>query len=170
MRKGSAVSEPAYLQLDPDVEQAIVENLRCGRMHPRSFPDEQALRREDNPHDAATLARPAFSRDIDKIMNIPAYNRYAGKTQVFSLIENDDICRRGLHVQLVGRIARNIGRLLGLNCQLIEAIALGHDLGHTPFGHTGESALAATPGRSSCRSACKTARAVAFITTSIPCG
>ena len=47
MRKGSAVSEPAYLQLDPDVEQAIAENLRCGRMHPRSFPDEQALRRED---------------------------------------------------------------------------------------------------------------------------
>ena len=106
------MSEPAYLQLDPDVEQAIAENLRCGRMHPRSFPDEQALRREDNPHDAATLARPAFSRDIDKIMNIPAYNRYAGKTQVFSLVENDDICRRGLHVQLVGRIARNIGRLL----------------------------------------------------------
>ena len=79
MRKGSAVSEPAYLQLDPDVEQAIAENLRCGRMHPRSFPDEQVLRREDNPHDAATLARPAFSRDIDKIMNIPAYNRYAGR-------------------------------------------------------------------------------------------
>ena len=135
------MSEPAYLQLDPDVEQAIAENLRCGRMHPRSFPDEQVLRREDNPHDAATLARPAFSRDIDKIMNIPAYNRYAGKTQVFSLVENDDICRRGLHVQLVGRIARNIGRLLGLNCQLIEAIALGHDLGHTPFGHSGEAVL-----------------------------
>lgn len=135
------MSEPAYLQLDPDVEQAIAENLRCGRMHPRSFPDEQVLRREDNPHDAATLARPAFSRDIDKIMNIPAYNRYAGKTQVFSLVENDDICRRGLHVQLVGRIARNIGRLLGLNCQLIEAIALGHDLGHTPFGHIGENTL-----------------------------
>lgn len=52
------MSEPAYLQLDPDVEQAIAENLRCGRMHPRSFPDEQALRREDNPHDAATLAPP----------------------------------------------------------------------------------------------------------------
>ena len=135
------MSEPAYLQLDPDVEHAIAENLRSGRMHPHSYPDEQVRRREDNPHDAATLARPAFSRDIDKIMNIPAYNRYAGKTQVFSLVENDDICRRGLHVQLVGRIARNIGRLLGLNCQLIEAIALGHDLGHTPFGHAGERFL-----------------------------
>lgn len=145
------MSEPAYLQLDPDVEQAIAENLRCGRMHPRSFPDEQVLRREDNPHDAATLARPAFSRDIDKIMNIPAYNRYAGKTQVFSLVENDDICRRGLHVQLVGRVARAIGELLGLNGHLIEAIALGHDVGHTPFGHAGErflsKALHARTGR-----------------------
>ena len=99
------------------------------------------VRRERNPHDDATLLRSAFSRDIDKIVNIPAYNRYAGKTQVFSLVENDDICRRGLHVQLVSRIARNIGRLLGLNCELIEAIALGHDLGHTPFGHAGERFL-----------------------------
>ena len=67
MRKGSAVSEPAYLQLDPEVKQAVAENLRCGRMHPHSFPDEGVLRREDNPHDAATLSRPAFSRDIDNI-------------------------------------------------------------------------------------------------------
>ena len=48
------MSEPAYLQLNPDVEQAIAENLRSGRMHPYSFPDEHVLRREDNPHDKAT--------------------------------------------------------------------------------------------------------------------
>ncbi|MFR8008697.1 MAG: deoxyguanosinetriphosphate triphosphohydrolase family protein [Gordonibacter urolithinfaciens] len=72
---------------------------------------------------------------------MPAYNRYADKTQVFSFVENDDICRRGLHVQLVSRIARGIGSLLGLNCELIEAIALGHDVGHTPFGHAGERYL-----------------------------
>ena len=72
---------------------------------------------------------------------MPAYNRYADKTQVFSFVENDDICRRGLHVQLVSRIARGIGALLGLNCELIEAIALGHDVGHTPFGHAGERFL-----------------------------
>ncbi|MFR2950695.1 MAG: HD domain-containing protein [Collinsella intestinalis] len=74
-------------------------------------------------------------------MHLPAYNRYNGKTQVFSFRSNDDLSRRGLHVQLVARIARDIGRALGLNCDLIEAIGLGHDLGHTPFGHTGEALL-----------------------------
>jgi len=66
---------------------------------------------------------------------LPLYNRYNDKTQVFSFYNNDDITRRGLHVQLVSRISRNIGRMLGLNLDLIEAIALGHDVGHTPFGH-----------------------------------
>ena len=71
----------------------------------------------------------------------PMYNRYADKTQVFSLYRNDDISRRSSHVQLVSRIARNIGGLLGLNTDLIEAISLGHDIGHTPFGHAGEHKL-----------------------------
>ena len=135
------MTEPGYLALDPEIAQAIEDDRRSGRLHPQRFRDEDVVRRERNPHDDATLLRSAFARDIDKIVNIPAYNRYAGKTQVFSLVENDDICRRGLHVQLVSRIARNIGRLLGLNCELIEAIALGHDLGHTPFGHAGERFL-----------------------------
>ena len=87
------------------------------------------------------MQRPAYVRDIEKIMNVPYYNRYSYKTQVFSLVRNDDISRRALHVQYVSRIARNIGRLLGLNIDLIEAIALGHDIGHTPFGHAGERAL-----------------------------
>ena len=69
------------------------------------------------------------------------YNRYADKTQVFSLYKNDDISRRSSHVQLVSRIARNIGSLLGLNTDLIESISLGHDIGHTPFGHAGERKL-----------------------------
>jgi dGTPase len=60
---------------------------------------------------------------------------------VFSLIKNDDITRRSLHVQLVSRIARTIGGALNLNLDLIEAIALGHDMGHPPFGHTGEAYL-----------------------------
>ena len=85
--------------------------------------------------------RPAFVRDIEKIMHLPYYNRYADKTQVFSFYNNDDITRRALHVQLVSRIARNIGAVLGLNLDLIEAIALGHDIGHTPFGHAGERFL-----------------------------
>lgn len=130
-----------YLTLDPDVETAIRADRAAGRKHPLAFDDAKVLRREANPHDEATLTRPAFARDIEKILNVPAYNRYADKTQVFSFVENDDISRRGLHVQLVSRVARGIGSLLGLNVELIEAIALGHDVGHTPFGHAGERYL-----------------------------
>ncbi len=130
-----------YLQLDSDIADQIQADRACARVNPYRFDDAGVLRRENNPHDQATLTRSAFSRDIEKIINVPAYNRYADKTQVFSFVENDDISRRGLHVQLVSRIARNIGSLLGLNTELIEAIALGHDLGHTPFGHAGERFL-----------------------------
>ena len=127
-----------YLVLDPELEEQIRADRANGWSNPHAFDDADVVRREDKPHDRATLARPAFARDIEKIINIPAYNHYADKTQVFSFVENDDICRRGLHVQLVSRIARGISDLLGLNTQLTEAIALGHDLGHTPFGHAGE--------------------------------
>ena len=132
-----------YLSLNPDIEAAIRADRAAGRAHPHRFDDANVVRRERNPHDDATLTRPAFARDIEKILNVPAYNRYADKTQVFSFVENDDISRRGLHVQLVSRVARGIGSLLGLNCELIEAIALGHDVGHTPFGHAGERYLSA---------------------------
>ena len=97
--------------------------------------------RRDSNKDKANIIRTAFIRDIDKIIHCPYYNRYADKTQVFSFYKNDDITRRGLHVQLVSRIARTIGKALGLNLDLIEAIALGHDIGHTPFGHAGEEFL-----------------------------
>nr|WP_236759091.1 HD domain-containing protein [Adlercreutzia mucosicola] len=125
------------------VEQAILEDRATHTLSPWRTPDEAVVRRDDLPHDRATLTRPAFVRDIEKVLNIPAYNRYADKTQVFSFVQNDEISRRGLHVQLVSRIARGIGGLLGLNCDLIEAIALGHDVGHTPFGHAGERFLSA---------------------------
>lgn len=132
-----------YLSLDPEVEAAIRADRAAGRANPARFRDEDVVRREDFKHDEATLTRPAFVRDIEKVLNIPAYNRYTDKTQVFSFAENDEISRRGLHVQLVSRVARGIGSLLGLNCDLIEAIALGHDVGHTPFGHAGERFLSA---------------------------
>ncbi|NPD30346.1 HD domain-containing protein [Eggerthellaceae bacterium zg-1084] len=131
------------LSLDLHVERQIREQRASGRLSPFAFNDARVTRRDDLPHDRATLARPAFARDIDKIVNIPAYNRYADKTQVFSFVQNDDVCRRGLHVQLVSRVARTIAGLLGLNVELTEAIALGHDLGHTPFGHAGEHWLSA---------------------------
>jgi len=80
--------------------------------------------------------------DADRILHSLAYTRYIDKTQVFYLIQNDHITHRVLHVQLVSKIARTIGRFLGLNEDLIEAIALAHDIGHTPFGHDGERILA----------------------------
>lgn len=85
--------------------------------------------------------RPIFFRDIDRIIHSSGYARYIDKTQVYSFIQNDHITRRVLHVQLVSKIARTIGRSLRLNEDLIEAMALGHDIGHTPFGHKGESLL-----------------------------
>lgn len=85
--------------------------------------------------------RPAFFRDIDRIIHSQGYTRYIDKTQVYSFTDNDHITHRVLHVQLVSKIARTIGRALRLNEDLIEAIALGHDIGHTPFGHTGEKFL-----------------------------
>lgn len=87
-----------------------------------------------------TLRNP-FSVDIDKILHNVVYNRYVDKTQVFSFYKNDDITRRALHVQLVARIGQIIGSALNLNLDLINAIALGHDIGHTPFGHKGEEFL-----------------------------
>ncbi len=85
--------------------------------------------------------RQNFSLDTDRILHSLAYSRYIDKTQVFYLIKNDHITHRVLHVQLVSKIARTIGRLLRLNEDLIEAISLGHDIGHTPFGHDGEKFL-----------------------------
>lgn len=85
--------------------------------------------------------RSPFFRDIDRIIYSQAYSRYVDKTQVFFLFQNDHITHRVLHVQLVSKIARLIGRCLNLNEDLIEAIALGHDLGHVPYGHDGEKYL-----------------------------
>ncbi len=86
--------------------------------------------------------RQQFALDADRILHSRAYTRYIDKTQVFCLIDNDHITHRVLHVQLVSRIARTIGRFLRLNEDLIEAISLGHDIGHPPFGHAGEHFLA----------------------------
>jgi dGTPase len=99
-----------------------------------------ALRKK--PEEKALMGhRQNFSLDTDRILHSLSYSRYIDKTQVFYLIKNDHITHRVLHVQLVSKIARTIGRLLRLNEDLIEAISLGHDIGHTPFGHDGEKFL-----------------------------
>ena len=99
----------------------------------------QAIRRRPEERQGY---RQQFALDADRILHSRAYTRYIDKTQVFCLIENDHITHRVLHVQLVARAARTIGRFLNLNEDLIEAIALGHDIGHPPFGHDGEAFLA----------------------------
>ena len=99
--------------------------------------DKQAIRIKKEEKDI----RPEYYRDIDRIIWSKSYFRYMDKTQVFTIKDNDHISRRMSHVQMVSKIARTIGRALSLNEDLIEAIALGHDLGHVPFGHLGETFL-----------------------------
>jgi dGTPase len=99
------------------------------------------LTRRRRPEDLKKDMRDAFSIDCDRILHSRAYTSYIDKTQVFSLIGNQEIAHRVIHVQLLSRIARTIGRRLKLNDDLIEAIAIGHDIGHPPFGHDGEKYL-----------------------------
>lgn len=85
--------------------------------------------------------RTCFQRDRDRIIHSKAFRRLSNKTQVFISPEGDHYRARLTHTLEVAQIARTIARALRLNEDLTEAIALGHDLGHTPFGHAGEAAL-----------------------------
>ena len=130
-----------YEILSKKIEDQIIFDRLNHSVNPYAFKDENATRHNQNTHDRATVIRSNFIRDAEKILHCPFYNRYSDKTQVFSLVKNDDFTHRSLHVQLVSRTARTIGKALNLNLELIESIALGHDIGHTPFGHTGEKFL-----------------------------
>jgi len=122
-----------------DIKQRL-HLLEKDRLSPCATLSIQAVRRR-NEAEIVNGHRENFSIDADRILHSLAYSRYIDKTQVFYLIKNDHITHRVLHVQLVSKIGRTIGRLLGLNEDLIEAIALGHDIGHAPFGHDGETFL-----------------------------
>jgi len=126
----------------PDLERirSSLENKETERLSPLATFSREAQRRVLDANEKADY-RQSFSQDVDRILHSLAYTRYIDKTQVFSLIQNDHLTHRVLHVQLVSKIARTIGRFLSLNEDLIEAIALGHDIGHTPFGHDGERIL-----------------------------
>ena len=126
-----------YEQLSPELTERMKQDI-ADNTRPDFAADSSKAIRRDMSADRETIWRPAYARDTDKILHSPFYNRYTDKTQVFSFYKNDDITRRALHVQLVSKIARTIGSALNLNLDLIEAIALGHDIGHTPFGHAGE--------------------------------
>ena len=103
-----------------------------------SFADETEGRDRSSEPD---FLRNDFQRDRDKILHTKSFRRLSHKTQVFLAAEGDHFRTRLTHTLEVAQIARTIARALGLNEDLTEAISLGHDLGHTPFGHTGEDAL-----------------------------
>ena len=108
-------------------------------LSPYATKDSEAIRKYDEPEDF----RLPFALDRDRILYSGAYRRYSGKTQViyFSSIIDEEITSRNIHTTYVSQTARTIGGMLSLNLELIEAIAIGHDLGHTPFGHDGETFL-----------------------------
>ena len=125
------------------------KNLKIYTLHMRrdsdigdkAISDSQAIRYYEEDDESDIDIRPAFFRDVDRIVHSKAYARYIDKTQVFFGVNNANITHRSLHVILVARIARQIGRILKFNTDLIEAIALSHDVGHSPFGHLGEEIL-----------------------------
>ena len=121
------------------MKKEIFENMKKSNKFLSKYAcsDEDAIRFEYLEDDIRT----SFFRDIDRIIYSLSYIRYNDKTQVFTNCSNDMVSKRMIHVQLVSKIARTIGRALGLNEDLIEAASLGHDLGHAPFGHNGESIL-----------------------------
>jgi len=122
----------------------ISEILREGEAYEKNYLSKYACKyssqRREKPEnkDKYSQLRNCFAHDTDRIIHSKAFSRYMDKTQVFFRIKNDHISRRALHVHMVSRIARTIGRCLHLNEDLIEAVSLGHDIGHTPFGHVGE--------------------------------
>lgn len=118
-------------QLDRQEDQAL---------SPYATKSRQSIRRQ---YEARIDAghRQNFALDTDRILHSRAYTRYIDKTQVFYLIDHEHISHRVLHVQLLSKISRTIGRYLRLNEDLVEAISLGHDIGHPPFGHDGEAIL-----------------------------
>jgi len=129
---------------DADERAYLQEGLKAadGLLSPYATHDADAVYEHSQSQGSdVDLVRPAFVRDVDRILNNAFYNRCMDKTQVFPFFRNDDLTRRSFHLQLVSQTARKIGAALRLNTALIEAIALGHDMGHTPFGHAGEHVL-----------------------------
>jgi dGTPase len=120
------------------VTRQLVELRESVLLSPHAWPSSKSLGRltpitEDN--------RSVYARDRDRILFTKALATLAGKTQLFTFPRRPDIHNRRFHVDKVADVGRDIGRQLGLNEDLIEAIGRGHDLGHTPFGHDGEKAL-----------------------------
>src|SRR6266496_183132 len=118
----------------------MLEGLEARTQHPRGALSAASRGRErPDPEDEM---RPAFQRDRDRIVHCKSFRRLQGKTQVFLAPRGDHYRNRLTHTLEVAQVARSIARALRLNEMLVEAICMGHDLGHTPFGHAGERVLA----------------------------
>ena len=124
-----------------------LERLEHRRLNPlAAFSDRSTGRPRPEPEREEDV-RTCYQRDTDRIVHSKAFRRLMHKTQVFLNPEGDHYRTRMTHTLEVTRIAKTVTRALGLNEDLAEAIAMGHDLGHTPFGHAGEAALTECWGR-----------------------
>ncbi len=127
-----------------------LERQEHRRLNPKaSFADRTKGRPRAEPEREGDV-RTCYQRDIDRIVHSKAFRRLMHKTQVFLRPEGDHYRTRMTHTLEVARIAGTISRALALNEDLAEAIAMGHDLGHTPFGHAGEAALTECLGKPFC--------------------
>ena len=124
-----------------------LERLEHRRLNPLAAFADKSKGRPRQEEDREEDVRTCYQRDIDRIVHSKAFRRLMHKTQVFLQPEGDHYRTRMTHTLEVARIASTITRALGLNEDLAEAIAMGHDLGHTPFGHAGEAALSECWGR-----------------------
>ena len=124
-----------------------LEHLEHKRLNPKAAFADRSEGRPRMEREREGDVRTCYQRDTDRIVHSKAFRRLMHKTQVFLSPEGDHYRTRMTHTLEVARIARTITRALGINEDLAEAIAMGHDLGHTPFGHAGERALdALMPG------------------------
>ena len=112
-------------------------NVRCDENNPKW---ENCIKRESSLYNRNGI-RSEFERDYTRILHCEAYRRLKHKTQGFDAPQKDHICTRIEHVNHVASVSTTIAKHLGLNRELTEAIAIGHDIGHAPFGHTGEDIL-----------------------------
>ena len=124
-----------------------LERQEHKRLNPLASFADKSRGRPRHEEDRAEDVRTCYQRDIDRIVHCKAFRRLVHKTQVFLQPEGDHYRTRMTHTLEVSRIASTITRALGLNEDLAEAVAMGHDLGHTPFGHAGEVALTKCLGR-----------------------
>ncbi len=123
----------------PGSIREMLEELERTTLHPRAARSAESRgRARPEPEDDL---RPVFQRDRDRLLHCKSFRRLKGKTQVFLAPKGDHYRTRLTHTLEVAQVARSIARALRLNEMLVEAVVMGHDLGHTPFGHAGERAL-----------------------------